>query len=183
MFGQRVLERIGSFDNWHWCLGKYDINGKINSIKNAKPFYELSTFIALTHINSLDIKTKKHVISLEYWAKNFATNCPFLAILAEIPHQITSLTVVYSTVYSVTGLCAGNSPLTGESPHKWPATRKMFPFDDAIMFKVEVILPRGLSTRIPDSRKFLVWIPTSQYSTGISLPLEKWQQQIDNRMA
>ena len=33
----------------------------------------------------------------------------------------------------VTGLCAGNSPATGEFPHKWPVTRKMFPFDDVIM--------------------------------------------------
>ena len=32
----------------------------------------------------------------------------------------------------VTGLCAGNSPGTGESPHKWPVTRKRFPFDDVI---------------------------------------------------
>ena len=34
--------------------------------------------------------------------------------------QITSLTIVYSAVYSsklrVTGLCAGNSPGTGEFP-------------------------------------------------------------------
>ena len=37
--------------------------------------------------------------------------------------QITSLTIVYSTVYSgenlrktVTGLCEGNSPVTGEFP-------------------------------------------------------------------
>ena len=33
----------------------------------------------------------------------------------------------------VTGLCAGNSPGTGESPHKWPLTRRMFPFDDVTM--------------------------------------------------
>ena len=33
----------------------------------------------------------------------------------------------------VTGLCAGNSPGTGEFPHKGPVTRKMFPFDDVIM--------------------------------------------------
>ena len=33
----------------------------------------------------------------------------------------------------VTGLCVGNSPETGEFPHKWPVTRKMFPFDDVIM--------------------------------------------------
>ena len=32
----------------------------------------------------------------------------------------------------VTGLCAGNSPETGEFPHKWPVTRKMFPFDDVM---------------------------------------------------
>ena len=31
----------------------------------------------------------------------------------------------------VTGLCAGNSPVN--VPHKWPVTRKMFPFDDVIM--------------------------------------------------
>ena len=31
----------------------------------------------------------------------------------------------------VTGLCAGNSPVN--SPHKGPVTRKMFPFDLAIM--------------------------------------------------
>ena len=51
--------------------------------------------------------------------------------------QITILAIVYLTVYShadkkkaklrVSGLCTGNSP------HKWPVTRKMFPFDDVIM--------------------------------------------------
>ena len=33
----------------------------------------------------------------------------------------------------VTGLCVGNSPGPVNSPHKWPVTRKMFPFDDVIM--------------------------------------------------
>ena len=33
----------------------------------------------------------------------------------------------------VTGLCEGNSPGTGEFPHKWPVTWKMFPFGDVIM--------------------------------------------------
>ena len=35
--------------------------------------------------------------------------------------------------HRVTGLCAGNSPGPVNSPHKWPVTRKMFPFDDVIM--------------------------------------------------
>ena len=34
----------------------------------------------------------------------------------------------------VTGLCAGNSQGPVNSPHEWPITRKMFPFDDAIMY-------------------------------------------------
>ena len=33
----------------------------------------------------------------------------------------------------VTDLYAGNSPGPVNSPHKWPVTRKMFPFDDVIM--------------------------------------------------
>ena len=31
----------------------------------------------------------------------------------------------------VTGLCVGNSPGPVNSPHKWPVTRKMFPFPDS----------------------------------------------------
>ena len=33
----------------------------------------------------------------------------------------------------VSGLCAGNSPGPMNSPHKWPVTRKMLPFDDVFM--------------------------------------------------
>ena len=65
-------------------------------------------------------------------------------IMGTIGSQITSLTIVYSTVYSgadqskhqsstslafVWGIHRG--PVN--SPHKWPVTRKMFPFDDVIM--------------------------------------------------
>ena len=65
-----------------------------------------------------------------------------------IASQITSLTIVYWTVYSdadqrkhqssaslafVWGIHRG--PVY--SPHKWPVTRKMFPFDEVIMYKYE----------------------------------------------
>ena len=40
----------------------------------------------------------------------------------------------------VTGLCAG--PVN--SPHKWPVTRTMFPFDDVIMD--EMVFPHGCLT-------------------------------------
>ena len=64
--------------------------------------------------------------------------------MGAIASQITSFTNVFSTVYSdaderkhqssaslafVRGIHRG--PVN--SPHKWPVTRKMFPFDDVIM--------------------------------------------------
>ena len=49
-------------------------------------------------------------------------------IQAQIKQNITKL--------RVTGLCAGNSPVTDEFPHKLPVTRKMFQFDDVIMHHV-----------------------------------------------
>ena len=67
--------------------------------------------------------------------------------MTAIASQITSLTIVYSTVYSdadqrkhqssaslafVWGIHRG--PVN--SPHKWPVPRKMFPFDDVIMENV-----------------------------------------------
>ena len=65
-------------------------------------------------------------------------------MMGAIASQITSLRIVYSTVYirrrskktsklRVTGLCVGNSPGTGEFPAQSPVTREMFPFDDVIM--------------------------------------------------
>ena len=65
-------------------------------------------------------------------------------IKSTVASQITSLSIVYSTVYSdadqrnhlssaslafVQGIHRG--PVNSE--HKWPVTRKMFPFDDVIM--------------------------------------------------
>ena len=75
--------------------------------------------------------------------------------MGAIASQITSLTIVYSTVYSdadqrkhessaslafVRGIHRG--PVN--SPHKWPVKRKMFPFDD-------VIMSRGLSNVFPSN--------------------------------
>ena len=58
--------------------------------------------------------------------------------------QITSLTVVYSIVYSGVNQRKHQSSASlafvreihrgpVNFPHKWPVTRKMFPFDDVIM--------------------------------------------------
>ena len=62
-------------------------------------------------------------------------------IMGAIASQITSLTIVYSTIYSDEDQrkkfkAPRPWPLCGSllnSPHKWQVTRKMFPFDDVIM--------------------------------------------------
>ena len=35
--------------------------------------------------------------------------------------------------FRVTGLCAGNSPVTGEFPAQMASNAEMFPFDDVVM--------------------------------------------------
>ena len=84
-------------------------------------------------------------------------------IMGAIASQITSLTIIYSTVHSdadqrkhqssaslafVRGIHRG--PVN--FPHKWPVTRKMFPFDDVIMLKYNIthIFLKMDSARVAD---------------------------------
>ena len=72
-------------------------------------------------------------------------------IMGAIASQITSLTIVHSTVYSdadqrkhqsSASLAFVRGPVN--SPHKWPVTRKMLPFDDVITcWACRVKLPSG----------------------------------------
>ena len=66
-----------------------------------------------------------------------------------IASQITSLTIVYSTVYSGAdqrkhqssaslAFVWGNSPGTGEFPAQMASNAEMFPFDDVIMSRVVI---------------------------------------------
>ena len=92
--------------------------------------------------------------------------------MSTIASQITSLTIVYLTIYSgadqskhqssaslafVWGIQRG--PVN--SPHKWPVTRKMFPFDDVIMGNPAVIdgsLKKVQAIRSFDAFLLSVWI-------------------------
>ena len=66
-------------------------------------------------------------------------------IMSTMASQITSPTIVYSTIYSGTdhrkhqssaslAFVRGIHRWPVNSPHKWPVTRKMFPFDYVIMY-------------------------------------------------
>ena len=70
-------------------------------------------------------------------------------IMGTIASQITSLAIVFSTVYLDTdqrkhqssaslAFVRGIHRRPVNSPHKGPVTRKMFPFDDVIMEKLKI---------------------------------------------
>ena len=74
-------------------------------------------------------------------------------IMGAIASQITSITIVYWTVYSDADQRKHQSPASllfvrgihrgpANSPHKWPVTRKMFPFDDVIMMAATPQIPK-----------------------------------------
>ena len=78
-----------------------------------------------------------------------------------IVSQITSLTIVYSTVYSGADQRKHQSSASlafvwgihrrpVNSPHKGPATRKMFPFNDVIMKTMNTVY---------DTKYVPVWVP------------------------
>ena len=83
------------------------------------------------------------------WFSDTATHYDDV-IMTMLASQITSLTVVYSIVYSGVNQRIHQSSASlaivreihrgpVNFPHKWPVTRKMFPFDDVIMPRVNVL--------------------------------------------
>ena len=81
--------------------------------------------------------------------------------MGEVASQITSLTIVYSTVYSdayqikyqsSASLAFVRSIYRGpvNSPHKWAVTRKMFPFDDVIMWFLRLQTMDSINTDYTD---------------------------------
>ena len=63
--------------------------------------------------------------------------------MGTVASQITSLTIVYTTVYSDADQSEHQNSASlafvwgiHRGPHKWPVTRKMFSFDDVFMYNV-----------------------------------------------
>ena len=95
------------------------------------------------HVTHVTICLRLH--HRQHWRQRTKTSKHFSdVIMGAMASQITSLTIVYSTVYSEAeqrkhqssaslAFLRGIHRWPVNSPHKWPVTRKMFPFDDVIM--------------------------------------------------
>ena len=96
------------------------------------------SFQSLERSRGYSIKTTPLYVTLQYafdWI-HYGDG-----IMGTMVSQITSLTTVYSTVYSDADQRKHQSSASlafvrpVNSPHKWQVTRKMFPFDDVIMYR------------------------------------------------
>ena len=99
-------------------------------------------------------------------------------IMGAMASQITSLKIVYSTVYSDQRKHQSSASLAFvrwpvDSLHKWPVTRKMFPFDDVIMNKTRP--NRRLSIEGQQWEKIVsydfILMEYGGYTTSITHPL------------
>ena len=97
----------------------------------SKAWFAVNVILSVLVIDSHAVKTKITWRSIHYDD----------VIMTMLASQITSLTVVYSIVYSGVNQRKHQSSASlafvreihrgpVNFPHKWPVTRKMFPFDD-----------------------------------------------------
>ena len=101
--------------------------------------------------------------------------------------QITGVSIVYSAVYSGADQRKWSASLASvreihrwpvNSPHKGSVTRKMFPFDDIIMFKIQLgyilaldIFYMHVVSAVPNfgSVFLIIWPTNSKYKSLFSL--------------
>ena len=114
---------------WCWCTQPTRRQTIGNHHTNLAMTTVLQECLLNMHITTQPLLTHKHYNDV---------------MMSAMASQITSLTIVYSTVYSSADQRNHQSSASlafvwgihrwpVNSPHKGPATRKMFPFNDVIM--------------------------------------------------
>ena len=90
-------------------------------------------------------------------------------IMGTMASQITALTIVYSTVYSGADQRKHQSSASlvfvrgihrwpVNSPHKGPVTRKIFPFDDVIMFWLNEVSTMALCLGTSSGHRYFLYL-------------------------
>ena len=145
--------------------------------------------IRLKHMCMHTCKHTNILVAGMYWNREMHMQYNDV-VNSAIASQITSLTIVYSSIYSDTDQSKHQSSVSlafvrgihrgpVDSPRKGPVTRKMFPFDDVIMLQAAVRTPQfgmkrnneltagpiGLISE-PAACMFKVWIPNLELRPG-----------------
>ena len=115
------------------------MNGRLSSLRVVKHVLISPSF---TTVGSIPLSLL--LLALTVGTPENGTKYYSDVIMGTVASQVTSLASVYSTVHSSVDQRKHQSSATlafvwgihrwpVNSPHKWPVTRKMFPFDDVIM--------------------------------------------------
>ena len=134
--GIKINKVIGDYVLTNYFLSKLDNDGHTMHMT----IWIISMKIAILQMEQSNYKavlvTAFHNILVVHYC---------VVIMGTIASQITKVTIVYSTLYSDADQRKHQSSASlafvrrihrrpVKSPHKWPVMRKMFPFDDVIMF-------------------------------------------------
>ena len=131
-----------------WKSQLYLFSGLIRQ-KNVT--LSIVSFVLYGDINYVPVEE----IAYHYMANIFHYSDVMMGAMAP---EIMSITIVYSTIYS--GADQGKYEWSASlafvrgfywwplnSPHKWPVTRKMFPFDDVIIYRMDPPTPTPSLTK------------------------------------
>ena len=140
---------LGNKLNWNLIPGAKYFFTKMSSAK-FRPFCTGHNISIMSYTRCLQHRIYFTGVKIHFLSRKWLSKPPKCrshyddVIMTTMASQITSIAVVYSTVYSDAdqrkhqtpaslAFVWGNSPGPVNSPHKGPVTRKMFPFDDVIM--------------------------------------------------
>ena len=136
----------------------------ITSKKTKFPYYRpfvtrIHQSLVVPHQRTTNVESVLFIIEIMHsWGTRHFSDGLFYhysdVIRGTLASPITSFTIVYSTVYSGKGERDQSSASLAfvrgihwwpvNSPHKGPVTRKMFPFDDVIMWRICITGLQGI---------------------------------------
>ena len=148
----------------HWCI---DVQNKYSSDTDA---WHVAHIMLISTGISFTLYSIFHEISPRHYNG---------VIMGAMASQITSLTIVYSAVYSSDdhrkhqssaslAFLRGIHQRPVNIPHKWAVTRKMFSFDDVIMVLYCFVLLRLYCELLVNSRDWFTY-NQQHYFTGTEM--------------
>ena len=146
-----IISRQKNYHKGKWILERLQNVGHFVSVSSFNP--DLVSPSCLAVISNYPDRQVFSAWMINYVSENHYDD----VIMGTIASQITSLTIFYSTVYSDTDQRKYQSSASlafvwgihrgpVNSPHKWPVTRKVFPFDDVIMALWDMMIYSYLDT-------------------------------------
>ena len=136
-----TFSRLVPSCSWSWYCSTAVTSHEHHSVSDHWPFKCL--LISLFRLPSKKHQTSTLLTLCDQWLVDSFHHYNDV-IMGTIASQITSLMIVYSTVYSDANQRKHQSSASlafvqgihwrpVNSPHKWPVVQKIFPFDDVIM--------------------------------------------------